>query len=297
MQRLVICLLAAVSANSFAVDLDTQPLGLTRLQNSTYSGLEGIDGEVVLEAGHWEGPPPLPGSASVPRVDFVGDLVARGDLDGDGRDEAAVLLATNFGGTGVFHYVAIVEQRGAENRNIATHAVGDRIQLRSMHIEEGRLVLDLVRARPDDPACCPTEVVTLQFQLQGDRLSDPVQVGSSRSLTPEVLADGRWRLAAWKFGDPVQGRLTLAYTDGRFIGHAGCNEYFAPVTATDDSGSIEVGQAASTRKACDATVMSNEQRFLDILPRIERFWFHAGQLALAYDSGADSSVLFLDREE
>ena len=74
-----------------------------RLQNSDYAGFEDIEGTVVLDAGRWETEPPQSGSASVPRVDFLGDVVARGDLDGDGTDEAAVMLTTNFGGTGVFH--------------------------------------------------------------------------------------------------------------------------------------------------------------------------------------------------
>jgi len=137
-------LLAMAAGTALAIGSDTQPLGLTRLQNSVYACFEGIDVPVTLDAGHWEGEPPQPGSASVPRVDFLGDLVARGDLDGDGEDEAAVMLTTNFGGTGVYSYVAVVDQLAAENRSLDTRTVGDRIQLRGMRIEEGHLVLDIV---------------------------------------------------------------------------------------------------------------------------------------------------------
>ena len=96
-------MVAGIAGHALATGVDTQPLGLTRLQNSAYEGLEGIEGQIKLDAGHWEGEPPQPGSASIPRVDFLGDLVARGDLDGDGADEAAVMLTTNFGGSGVYH--------------------------------------------------------------------------------------------------------------------------------------------------------------------------------------------------
>lgn len=297
MRGLSVWLLAMAAASALAIGSDTQPLGLTRLQNSVYAGFEGIEGPVVLEAGHWEGEPPQPGGASVPRVDFLGDLVARGDLDGDGEDEAAVMLATNFGGTGVYHYVAVVDQLAAENLNLDTRLVGDRIQLRGIRIEEGRLVLDIVRAGPGDAACCPTEMVTLQYRVEDGRLSEPVQVGTSTTLSLEALSGATWRLSAWKFGEPAQGRLTLVYSEGRFLGNAGCNRYSAPVKAIDARGTIEVGQALSTRTECGPEVMSHERRFLGLLPRVERFWFHAGQLALAYGDGGDFGVLFLARED
>jgi heat shock protein HslJ len=297
MKSLFLCALGLASCSAFATGLDTQPLGLTRLQNSAYSGFQDIAGTVVLNAGHWEGEPPQPGSASVPRVDFLGDIVARGDLDGDGTDEAAVVLTTNFGGTGVFHYVAIVDQEGEENRNLATQLIGDRVQLRDMRIEEGYVVLDLVRAGPGDPSCCPTELVTLQFRLHDGQLGEPLETGTGASLSPETLSGQKWRLSAWKFGEPVEGRLTLAFGDGRFTGNAGCNEYSAAVKATDKRGSIEVGPPVSTRKQCDPGVMTHERRFLATLPRVQRFWFHAGQLALAYGEGGESGVMFLVREE
>jgi len=297
MRALPTLMLVVMAGPALATGLDTQPLGLTRLQNSAYAGLDGIEGQVVLDAGHWEGEPPQPGSASIPRVDLLGDLVARGDLDGDGEDEAAVMLTTNFGGTGVYHYVAVVDQRAGENRNIDTRLVGDRIQLRGMRIEEGQLVLDIVRAGPGDPGCCPTEVVTLQYRLEDGRLGEPVQVGTSTTLSLEALSGSTWRLAAWKFGEPTQGRLTLAYSEGRFFGNAGCNQYSAPVRAIDNRGTIEVGQALSTRKECGPEIMSDEHRFLGLLSRINRFWFHAGQLALEYGEGKEFGVLFLVREE
>ena len=297
MRALATLMLAAMSGPALATGLDTQPLGLTRLQNSAYSGFEDIEGQVVLDAGHWEGEPPQPDSASIPRVDFLGDLVARGDLDGDGEDEAAVMLTTTFGGTGVYHYIAVVDQLAGENRNIDTRLVGDRVQLRGMRIEEGYLVLDLVRAGPGDPGCCPTEVVTLQYRLQDGTIGEPVQVGASRTLSLETLSGAKWRLAAWKLSEPAQGRLTLAYSEGRFFGNAGCNQYSAPVRAIDDRGTIEVGQALSTRKECGPEIMSDEHRFLGLLSRSNRFWFHAGQLALAYGDGEEFGVLFFAREE
>ena len=69
------------------------------------------------------------------------------------------------------------------------------------------------------------------------------------------------------------------------------------MSATDERGSIGVEQALSTRMECSPEVMRHEQRFLGLLPRVNRFWFHAGQLALGYGEGSDFEVLFLVREE
>lgn len=276
---------------------DVQPLGLVRLQSSRYTGFEDVPGEIELTAGHWEGEPYQPGGASLPRVDFLGELVARGDLNGDGHDEAAVVLTTNFGGTGVFHYLAIVEQEGQENRNIATRAIGDRVQVQDLRIDEGHIILDLVRPRPQDAACCPTEVASLDFRLENGRLTEPLQQGRSTTLAPAILAGQQWRLAEWKLGEPVNGRLTLSYADGVFTGNAGCNDYSAPVSAVDSRGSIRVGEAIPTGQQCSPDAMANEQRFLGLLPRVNRFWFHAGQLALAYDEGVDFGVMFLSKED
>jgi heat shock protein HslJ len=297
MRQMVFWLMMLASAGALAAAPDTRPLGLTQLQNAAYWGIEDIEGTVQLQEGHWEGDPAFPGSASVPRVDFLGDLVARGDLDGDGRNEAVVILTSNFGGTGVLHYVAVVAQEGDSSRNVATIAAGDRIQVRALRIEEDRVLLDLVRAGPNDGACCPTEVTTLSYGFDGGRLTDPVQVGESNKLTPEVLAGQRWRLAAWKYGEPVEGHLTLAYADGRWVGNAGCNDHSASVKTVSDFGSIEVGQPLSTRKQCEPDVMSAEQRFLGLLPRVTRFWYLAGQLALDYRSGDEFGVMYLEREQ
>ncbi len=275
---------------------EMQPLGLVRLQNSRYAGFEGIPGEIELNAGHWEGEPYQDGGASLPSVDFLGELVARGDLDGDGQDEAAVVLTTNFGGTGVFHYLAVVKQTGQENRNLDTRAIGDRVQVRDLRIDEGYILLDLVRPGPQDAACCPTEVASLAFRLDKGKLTEPLQQGSSKTLSPAILTGQHWRLAAWRFGEPVNGRVTLVYADGVFTGNAGCNDYSAPVSGLDSRGAIGVGEAVSTGKPCGPDAMANEQRFLGLLPRVQRFWFHAGELALGYGSGADFGVMFFSQE-
>lgn len=52
--------------------------------------------------------------------------------------------------------MAVVDQQGEENRRIATRFIGDGVQLRNMRIEERHVLLDLARAGPGEPSCCPT---------------------------------------------------------------------------------------------------------------------------------------------
>jgi heat shock protein HslJ len=239
----------------------------------------------------------MPGSASVPRVDFLGKLVARGDLTGDGVDEAAVLLASNFGGSGVFLHVAVVGQQANGLRNLDTRFVGDRMQVRDLRIESGQIMLDVVRAGPNDPSCCPTEVVTLRMRMTGGRLGAAEPVGPATRLSLETLSGPTWRLASWKDSEPAPDGLTLSYAGGQFQGTAACNGYSASVRASGADRTLEVGPPRSTRKMCEQEQMMAEQRFLGLLTKVNGFWFDAGRLALPYVQGSDSGVMLFERAD
>jgi len=98
------------------------------------------------------------------------NLRAYGDLDGDGVDDAAVLLATNTGGSGVFVDLAVVLDRGGKPQDTARYFLGDRIKPERMAINGGLIELALVVHGPDDPLCCPTESVVWRFRLVGSEL-------------------------------------------------------------------------------------------------------------------------------
>lgn len=271
------------------------PVSLNELKNARYSGIGRGNESLTLRNGTWQGPPTLPSAASRPWVEFLGDLVARGDLDGDNREEAVVMLASTTGGTGVFHHLAVVRREGASLRNLATRFVGDRIQVIGLRIEDQRILLELVRSGPNDPACCPAEVVTLQFRLVQGRLTPPIEVTPVRPLSPELLAGAAWRLIAWNRNEPAASGVSLRYEQGQFKGVAACNAYGASVQALPAGGSLKVSPPFSTRKACDEPAMVTEHRFLSLLPRVTAFGFDAGRLALQYREGDTTGVMLLER--
>jgi heat shock protein HslJ len=221
--------------------------------------------------------------------------VARGDLTGDGIEEAAVLLASNFGGSGAFLHVAVVGQQASGLRNLDTRFVGDRMQVRDLRIEAGQIMLDVVRAGPNDPSCCPTEVVTLRMRMTGGRLGEAKPVGPATRLSLETLSGSTWRLASWKDSQLAPDGLTLSYAGGQFQGTAACNGYSASVRAPNADRTLKVDPPRSTRKMCEQEKMVTEQRFLDLLAKVNGFWFDAGRLALPYGQGSDSGVMLFER--
>ena len=179
MRSVVLCMLAILlSANppraSRAAEGLSSPFTLNMLKNATYKGFEEPIGPVGLNNGRWEGNPYVEGGASRPTVNLLEDLVLIGDLDGDGSNEAVVMLNESTGGTGQLLHLAVVARKEGKLDNVATTFVGDRIQIRAARIQDRRVILDVVRAGPQDAACCPGEVTSLGWVLALDGRLRPV---------------------------------------------------------------------------------------------------------------------------
>ena len=95
---------------------------LKELKNASYSGIEGLKGPVKLVDGRWKGRPYGKGSASRPVVSLVGDLRVIGDLDGDGTDDAVVLLNYAPGGTGQLLHLAVMVSQERQDPKRRDHS-------------------------------------------------------------------------------------------------------------------------------------------------------------------------------
>lgn len=256
---------------------------LQELKNASYKGVEEAGAAFMLAGGKWEGQPFAPGAASRPSVTFVRDFRLAGDVDGDGAEEAVVLLAANAGGSGEMSYLAVVGRPGGNVTNIATAPIGDRVQVREARIARRRIVLDVVQAGENDAACCPGDLVTRTWELADAALKEGTPVKTGR-LSLETLAGAEWLLTWWGWDEaaPATPDVTLTIDGTRLVGSAGCNRYFAQVTPGDAPGGIRIGPAGSTRKACPEAEMAVEQRFLEQLAGLTQIRFVAGQLALPF---------------
>jgi heat shock protein HslJ len=273
---------------------------LKELKNASYSGIEGLKAPIKLSDGKWKGRPYKKGSTSRPVVNLVGDLRVTGDLDGDGTDDAVVLLNYAPGGTGQLLHLAVMARKNGRIQNVATTLIGDRVQIRDVRIEQQRLLIDVVRSGPKDAKCCPGEVTTLGWTLEpGGKLKPFITtVGRSR-LRLETLGKTEWVLRSWdlKESPPKQPVVTLVFRDGRFTGSSGCNHYFAPAKEGSIPGDVEVGTAGTTRKSCPENDMAVERRFLDQLVRVKKFGFLVTRLALSWEKDGIWKTMLFDKRQ
>jgi hypothetical protein len=145
------------------------PLTVEALMNADYHSEWPADGVAELNDGQYE-EEIVPGAASKLVIVVYPDMYAFGDLNGDGVDDAAVVLATSAGGSGTFITLeAVVNQQGTP-KHVASAQLGDRARINSLMIESGKVTVNLVTHGPNDPMCCPTQEASQEYKLQADAL-------------------------------------------------------------------------------------------------------------------------------
>jgi len=209
-------------------------------------------------------------------------------LNGDGAEDAVVLLEDNTGGTAHFLYAAVVlDARGNPTPTEAV-MVGDRIGVKSLVIDESQVVVDIVAQGPGDAACCASWNVRKRFALEGGRLVER----SSNELSKISLHDldgTRWRLVDLKANqEPAlpDTEITMRVADGQISGFAGCNDYDSTVASQEGSAqSFIVGSIVITKSLCPAPAANQEASYLARLGRAVAWSYDAGYLAITYATG------------
>jgi heat shock protein HslJ len=109
-----------------------------------------------------------------------------------------------------------------------------------------------------------------------------------------MIEDGAWLLTGLAgdtgLEEPLAGSVvTLEVSEGSVAGHGGCNTYRGRLTA--DDGAISFGPLMTTRMAClEDGVMDQEQRFLELLGRVDGF--DQGEGALKLTAGGEVVLSF-----
>jgi hypothetical protein len=138
----VLCFLAACLPGG---GTDDEGVGSDPL-NATYE-IEGQ--EIWLRQGRSEiavGP----ASATKIKTSVFGNPIA-GDLDGDGDQDAVLILAHDSGGSGTFYYVAAAVNLGGRYRGTNAVLLGDRISPQDLAIENGIIVAAYRDRHPAEP--------------------------------------------------------------------------------------------------------------------------------------------------
>jgi len=136
----------------------------------------------------------VPGSTDYISVS-VTDFIARGDLDGDGENEAVAVVAENYGGSGTFVFLAVYQYRNDEAVFLTSIFLDDRPMLNALEVEDDEIFVDAVIHDSDDPMCCPTLATTRHYLLNGVNLiltdySTLTPSGEPRAITIEAPVDG-----------------------------------------------------------------------------------------------------------
>jgi heat shock protein HslJ len=237
----------------------------------------------TLQDGRWQGEPFVAGGASAPSAGLLADFYLRGDLNGDGNDEAVVLLYTSSGGSGTFDFLAVIgRDSNGQAQSQAFAALGDRVTIRDAEIQDGILVVDVVQGGPDDAACCPGQKVRRRFVLQDQDLVEQESEDQGRQSIAD-LANIEWRLVSFGRDEalPDDINITLMFTGDRISGSSGCNRYMGSVTESLPAGTMSIsGPLGSTRMACPPPASDFEIPYLTSLAAITQYSFLGGRLAL-----------------
>ena len=254
---------------------------LTALRNMTYPSEWTRSGQAPLVNGVYE-EPAAPDSASKIVIRLT-DFVAVGTI-GD-QTMAALVIATDPGGSGVFFDLYLVRQR--ENRwSVVDRArLGDRIRVNTIEVERELVGLDLTVHGPHDGACCPTRRSRVHYALQGERL---VKVNEPEEKTMSPIEGPVW---AWHYTARIDvGRTAPTepwhYTlrlgpDGQLNVRADCNR--AGGRYRLEGSHLTLSVTHSTRAACPPE--SLDRQFLEDLAAGITWRLEAGNLHLGLTDG------------
>jgi heat shock protein HslJ len=118
--------------------------------------------------------------------------------------------------------------------------------------------------------------------------------GLDSYASTRITVDARLETSVWTLpslnGQPLLPgtAITLQFLQGRLTGFASCNTYEGSYTATDNGDGTYsiVGQQISTsRLACPAEIMAQENAYLAVLQQVTTASVQENRLTLAYPAG------------
>ncbi len=225
-----------------------------------------------------------PGSASKIITRYFGNE-AFGDLNGDSRDDTAILLTQNSGGSGTFFYVVVALRTSSGCLGTNAVLLGDRIAPQTTSIEDGMLVVNYADRKPDESfATQPSVGVTKYLKIVDGKLVEEnilSQITNRKWVWVNTLMNNDTVTSPKKMD-----AFSITFNeDGSVTGTTDCNNFFGQYLV--DGNKLSFGQFGSTMMACEG---SQETEFLKNLGEIESYFINNTDntlvLLIKYDSGS-----------
>ena len=189
---------------------DMGPTFVGRLRNAPYQlGTPDKLQVVQLTDGVYQ--PGTPGGLDYVSVTVL-NYVASGDLNGDGKDEVAALIAENYGGSGTFVFLVVYADLNGTLTFQTSLLIDDRPSINAMSIDNEEVFLDVDVHDADDPFCCPTLHTSRHYRLAENNQLDMVDfatftpAGTPRTITIEAPPHGAQVYSSVQ----VRGRVATA---------------------------------------------------------------------------------------
>jgi len=86
------------------------------------------------------------------------------------QEGAVAIIRTAAGSSGIFFDLAVVLKTDHGLDNVCSVGLGDRVRIKSMSLDDERIVVQMTVHARYDPPCCPTVDVESTYLFRNDRL-------------------------------------------------------------------------------------------------------------------------------
>ncbi len=261
----------------------------TDVKNSIYI----IDGQTFTLVNGKTEKDIAPGSATKHTVSIFGEPVY-GDLNKDGKDDAAVMLVSNPGGSGTFYYAVLAIATGSSYTTTNTLILGDRIAPQTVEIHDGRAVFNYAERRASEPMSTQPSMgksLWIHYDMKTGQIGEWVKDFEGEADTKRMSLDmKKWVWIKTQMNDgtvttpKAEGKFTLTFNkDSSVSVGTDCNSMGGKYTTKGNT--LTFSQMMSTMMYCDG---SQEQEFSSKLNEVGSYLFTSkGELILEIkmDSG------------
>jgi heat shock protein HslJ len=257
------------------------------LAKATYQSIYIDAGKVTLENGEYR--EKISDDSAIELVVMMTDFTTYGTLT-TGEEGAGVILVSDPGGSGSFYDLSAVIDHNGELVNVANTLLADRARIDYLALEEGIFTIMMAKAGPQDPLCCPTQIVVEKYELQGEKL-----VQMSSELLGKLAVENDLTGVVWNWtkflasndtettpDNPTDYTLEF-FPDGTLTVQADCN--MGNGVYTLDKSSLDIQLEDMSLALCSPGTLMDE--FVRLLNDVVSYIFIDEELALnvIYDTG------------